>query len=66
MELRMAGNRGLIPTEHSGIINVERDMNTVKVENGKVVGQHAPDAIAKCDRCGREFPAKYVYCVCRG
>ncbi len=38
----------------------------VKVEDGKVVGQAEPGDYAKCDRCGRTFPAKYTHCVCKG
>ncbi len=41
-------------------------MSNVQVENGKVVGMPVKDAIATCDRCGKSFPAKYVYCTCRG
>lgn len=41
-------------------------MSNVKVENGKVVGTPANDATAVCDRCGKLFPAKFIYCVCRG
>lgn len=39
----------------------------VVVKDGKVIqAGKDKDAIATCDRCGRSFPAKYVYCVCRG
>ena len=37
-----------------------------KVENGKVIGPAEPNEYVKCDRCGRTFLAKYVYCACRG
>lgn len=40
--------------------------NGAVVKNGKVEGPAAKDEIVKCDRCGRTFPAKYVYCTCRG
>jgi len=39
------------------------------VQNGKVVQvgpNEDPDTYVKCDRCGRTFPIKFVYCVCKG
>lgn len=38
----------------------------VTVENGQVVGSALRGAVATCDKCGRLFEAKHVYCVCRG
>lgn len=39
----------------------------MKVKDGKVVTPNAkPDEYVVCDRCGKKFLAKYVYCTCRG
>ena len=39
------------------------------VHNGKVIKVEAtddPNESVKCDRCGRMFQIKHVYCVCKG
>jgi len=40
--------------------------NALTVKDGKVQGTPRVDERVTCDRCGRTFPAKFVYCVCRG
>ena len=42
------------------------ESNKPVVKDGKVISTPDRDATAVCDRCGRSFPAKYAYCVCRG
>jgi hypothetical protein len=46
---------------------VDDRMIAPTVKNGQVMVQPSdPNESVTCDRCGRTFPAKFVYCVCKG